>query len=132
MHKLLSIIIALTLCAPAFSALVLQSNDEVPLHQNFPPGANQHWEKTDSPTINGNYSPLFIDLNDDYNQRTDGIVYNNDLISGIPHNMMSTMVSGMQTWPQLRTRLFDYVGIYFTYPEYTEFAAPYDYYDNNL
>ena len=40
MHKLLSIIIALTLCAPAFSALVLQSNDEVPLHQNFPPGNN--------------------------------------------------------------------------------------------
>ena len=89
---------------------------------------NQYWQKTSTSC----YTPLFIDLVDDYNQRVDGTNYNNDQISGVPHYMMPTIVSGKKTWQALRSYLHVFVDInHCTNSEYLEFVAPYDYFISN-
>lgn len=88
--------------------------------------SNQFWEQTYSATL-GIYSPLFIDLYDDYNQKTSqSSPYNDDPISGIPHSVIPTLMEGCQTWQDFHNSLYNNRGVYYSYDDYVCFITPYD------
>lgn len=88
--------------------------------------ARQSWWKTDGSTAY--YSPLFVDLVDDFNQGTYwSSSYNSDQIKNFPHSIIRTMSAECTTWSDVKTKLQQYVGVYYTTAEYNSFVAPYDY-----
>lgn len=89
--------------------------------------SNQYWKKTQQSSL-GCYSPLFIDLVDNYNQRTAGNDYNNDLISGVSPSSMPGIVMGKKTWPEFKSYLSSYLSGNYSNYMISEFVEPYDYY----
>ena len=95
------------------------------------PRACQYWKKTDSGD-DSHYSPLFVDLIDDYNQYEDYNIsnhfdLNNETISNVPHSVIKLMIE-KKTWAQIKDVLDNYCNVYFTQSQYNQFIAPYDYY----
>ncbi len=93
-----------------------------PLH-----GLRQIWLPTDS----SYYSPLFIDLMDDYNQyeeRPPIHTYNNDQISDMPFMAITNIAVQNNNWDSVKNALLSKVGIYFTFSEYNTYIAPYNTY----
>lgn len=89
--------------------------------------SGQYWLKTYSSSIVV-YSPLFIDLYDNYNQNVlIGPSFNDDRISGVPHSVIQSILAGQQTWQDLKNSLYGYVGVYYSYDDYSAFVEPYDY-----
>lgn len=91
----------------------------------------QRWRQTQTGSSSW-YSPLFVDLVDNYDQRTalSGL-YNSDPISGVPHSAIKTMASECTTWASVKTKLQSFVGVYYTQAELNTFVAPYDYWFTN-
>ena len=90
--------------------------------------SNQFWEKTGT----SKYSPMFVDLFDNYNQNLNNSNYNYDSITGFSHNVMRTIAENCASWSNVKSILDDYIGIYYTQSAYNLYVAPYDYwFDNN-
>lgn len=90
----------------------------------------QSWKKTETGDLSF-YSPLFVDMIDDNNQYLDNTLYNNDPISNLPHSVLKYLVTYYKNWSQIKSKLSDYIGFYFSQSDYNQFVAPYDYYFAN-
>jgi hypothetical protein len=89
-------------------------------------GSNrQQWEKTDTIV----YSPILIDLTDNYNQRTKDIAYNNDTISTISHLDIVNIGLNNTTWQTLRSALLTCITSYYDSQTAEAYLAPYDYWN---
>lgn len=66
------------------------------------------------------YTPLFIDLTDDYNQ---GCI--TDTISGVPASVIDAMMETCTTVSACKSYLLSYVGTYYTSPEINAYLAYY-------
>ncbi len=92
---------------------------------------NQLWKKTESLDL-GCYSPLFIDLVDNENQKVSyGNQYNNDLISGISPSNMPDILEGNKTWDEFKSSLTSFLSANYSSYMIAEFFAPYDYFISN-
>lgn len=84
---------------------------------------HQKWAKTYS----REYSPLFVDLIDDFDQSVNGEGFNVDRIKNFPHSIIRTIAAECETWGQMKTKLQQYIGKYYTSSDFDSFVAPYDY-----
>lgn len=86
--------------------------------------SHQSWKKTDE----SSYSPMFVDLYDDYNQGLNNSVYNFDSISFLPNSIIKSLATNNSNWAQIKSQLQGYIGLYFSQSDYNQYVAPYDYY----
>jgi hypothetical protein len=70
------------------------------------------------------YSPLFIDLTDDLNQRGGALAPNDD-IENVPPSVIWDVIKACQTWPQCRDIMENYVGTYYTSTEFDNYIYIY-------
>lgn len=83
----------------------------------------QNWTATCSWV---DYSPFYIDLYDDYNQKLYlGSAYNNDPISNLALSAILSLSLGPQEFRNVYYPLAAYIGSAFTGSEYTAFVEPY-------
>lgn len=93
--------------------------------------ARQGWTKTNVGTL-GPYSPLFVDLQDRYNQNYyQRNSYNYDPISDVPHSVIRAMAVECTDWASVKRKLQQYVGVYYDQADLDAFVAPYDYWFAN-
>lgn len=73
------------------------------------------------------YSPLFVDLIDNYNQgaSTSG-PYNYDTIKNFPHTTIQTMAATCTDKSAIQSKRQEYVGVYYTSSELAKFLQPYN------
>lgn len=83
--------------------------------------SRQNWDKT----MGSWYSPLFIDLFDDYNQQSSSI---NEEINHFSHLVIRDIAKNSRTWSSVRNKLKQQIGVYYTEMEFNNYIAPYDYY----
>lgn len=83
----------------------------------------QFWVKTGS----SEYSPLFTDLFDDYNQNEDNDNRNIDTINGFSHTIVQTIAEDCSSWSGVKNILDNYIGVFYTQSQYNDFIDPYDY-----
>lgn len=80
--------------------------------------------------LNGEYSPLFIDLTDDYNQLADDVYYPDDEIKNVPASVIWSIVSTSESWTVYRWKLQSYVGTgagkYYTSTEFNNWIENFD------
>ena len=88
-----------------------QGYTKTSVNENITGQGRQWWKKT-APT---NYSPLFVDLIDNYNQgaSTSG-PYNYDTIKNFPHTTIQTMAATCTDKSAIQSKLQEYVGVYIT------------------
>ena len=89
----------------------------------------QNWRKTDTGD-SSHYSPLFVDLIDDFDQCYNNPLLNYDPISGANHQIIFAMIAP-KNWSDIKAKLAEYIGSVITQTEYTSFIVPYDYYFAN-
>lgn len=82
----------------------------------------QNWTQSSTTLI---YTPIFIDLYDDYNQHTTNSSYNNDPISGVPISFIANSALGPQSFQSVHNLLQSGVGSYYTSSEFSTFISPY-------
>lgn len=86
----------------------------------------QDWWKIDK--VNIHYTPLFVDLVDDFNQyQAYGGSYNPDPIKNFPHSIIIGIARECTIWNSVKAKLNKYVGVYYTSAELNSYMAPYDY-----
>lgn len=90
----------------------------------------QSWSKTSTGSI-ACYSPLFVDLIDDYNQGASSSYYPNDAIKNVSHSVMKRIAQEATTWAECRAILQGYVGTYYTSTEFNNYISSYDYWFAN-
>lgn len=78
-----------------------------------------------TPSSSSNYSPIFVDLFDDYNQHTHNSNYNNDPISYVPVSFIRYCALGPTTFQAVYNNLLSGVGTYYSSDEFNTFIAPY-------
>ena len=92
---------------------------------------SQMWEKTD-PSI---YTPLFVDLTDDMNQRAyygyfDPQNYPNDNIANVPPPVIWNTITSSPSWEQCRAKLESYAGTgsgkYYTVAQFNAWIDAFD------
>ena len=85
----------------------------------------QTWTRyISSPSIH--YTPIYVDLFDDYNQHIMiGSAYNDDPISGVPVSFIVSSALGPMTFQSVYTILQSGIGLYYTSSEFATFIAPY-------
>lgn len=88
----------------------------------------QYWDATD---YSSPYSPLFIDLFDTYNQSIVSSTYINENLSGFSHEVMREIAKECTTWESCRSKLLEYVDIYYTSAQIIPYLAVYDNWDLN-
>lgn len=90
--------------------------------------SRKNWYKNLSPDDGGHYSPLFVDLVDDYNQNSNKTnIYNYDVIHGVPNLVITKVAKEATTWASCKNILRSFVGQYYTSEELEEYFEPYDY-----
>ncbi|MDR1671218.1 MAG: hypothetical protein LBR57_01720 [Alistipes sp.] len=91
--------------------------------------AQQIWRKTFD-NVREYYSPLFVDLTDNYNQFDD---YNgpNDNIKDVPATAVWNLALTCNTWAQYRAKLESYIGTYYTDTQFNDWITDFDYYCEN-
>lgn len=87
---------------------------------------NQSW----TPSSNSYYSPMFVDLVDNYNQSYTNPSYNKDPIFGKPDSLIESLVTDYDNWSEIKARLYYYVYTLFAPYELEDYFAPYDEYFN--
>lgn len=84
----------------------------------------QKWSKTST----SDFTPLFIDLEDDCNQ---SLLYGNlfprDAIKDVPPSVIIEIGTQSKNWAECKKRLQKYAGIYYSYYNLDKFTADYDY-----
>lgn len=69
----------------------------------------------------------FVDLIDDYNQGASPTSsYNYDTIKNFPHSIIRTMAATCTDKSAIKSKLQEYVGVYYTSSELTKFLEPYN------
>lgn len=63
------------------------------------------------------YSPLFIDLTDDYNQYDLDTLNPDDEITGVPASVIWDIITNTTTWEECKSQLRSYIGTYYTQAE---------------
>jgi hypothetical protein len=93
--------------------------------------ARQNWWKTDGPTAY--YSPLFVDLVDDYNQRTGIPSPNapNDEVRNFPIEKIVEIAETCTTWAQVKAKIKSYSSNNYTTTQLNNFLADWDYWFAN-
>lgn len=79
-------------------------------------------------TDSENYSPLFIDLIDDYNQylqTTPYHTYLDDSIVGCPHSWIESLITTSSTMGDLYDNLTSKIGYYYTQSAFWDYFTPY-------
>ena len=81
----------------------------------------QEW----TPSIsNPEYSPLFVDLIDSYNQNNQSSAYLKDLISGFPHSIIrQTIIPTCRNFIDVKNVLDDYIGQYYSASDYYTYVV---------
>ena len=79
----------------------------------------------------GWYSPLFVDLTDDYNQSTVDSTLPYDEIKNVPPSVIWSIISTNTNWVQCRSKLQSYIGTYYTATEFNQWIADFDYWVAN-
>lgn len=77
------------------------------------------------PSTTSEYTPIFVDLFDDYNQNNYNSLYNTDTISNVPISVILDLSLDETSISSVITSLSSYVGTYFTSAQYSQFIAPY-------
>ncbi|HJG72184.1 MAG TPA: hypothetical protein K8V55_01515 [Alistipes finegoldii] len=100
-------------------------------YTDYTHNARQNWVKTTVGT-RSLYSPLFVDLVDDYNQEVlselrPDLEFNSDLISNVPHSVIQEMAYYGHDWYSIRQILEKYVDVYYSFEDFKAFKAPYEY-----
>ena len=97
-------------------------------------GDRRRWRKIDTKSnteeYSPHYSPLFVDLVDGHNQRSDGIQYPDDTISGVPHWVVQQMAQQCKDWNSLRHQLLlnaNFLTGYYSMDQINNYIADYDY-----
>ena len=93
--------------------------------------ARQTWRKTQVGTLS-HYSPLFVDLVDDFNEESlselrPGVEFTSDPISNVPHSVIQEMAYYGYDWYSIRQILEKYIDIYYSFEDFKTFKAPYEY-----
>lgn len=89
--------------------------------------ARQQWTQYSNSSTKY-YSPLFVDMVDNYNQYYDDERYNNDPIQDVPYSIIILrIVSECTTWSSVKNVLQEYVGAAYPQSELDKFLVPYDY-----
>lgn len=99
----------------------------------------QSWYKTydtyfmwdNKPYYYGWYSPLFIDLADDYNQGANSSYYPNDTIQGVSASSVWSIITNSTTWAgtgQCRSRIVNLVG---SSPDFSDWIDDFDYWTSH-
>ncbi len=84
--------------------------------------AMQYW----TPNIsNPEYSPLFIDLVDTYNQNNSSSSYLKDNISGVPASVINQIISSCNNFAACKSVLESYIGQYYTSAYYYTYIVGY-------
>ena len=91
----------------------------------------QDWDYTWAITTN-QYSPIFIDLEDSYNQRNNNTHYPQDVISGIPYGDIEDILSFHHTWLSIRDELETLIVNYYNQDDFDSFIEAYDDWYENL
>jgi hypothetical protein len=86
--------------------------------------ARQDWSSTSSNI----YTPLFVDLTDNYNQRTTSYPNRpNDNIANVPPSVIWSIITTCQTWTQFKSKFVSYAGTgtgkYYTLTQCNEWIA---------
>lgn len=71
------------------------------------------------------YSPVFVDLQDSYNQGYYGLGYVYDTISGVPYSAIQTIITNCYTWTSVRQALAALVNTYYTQSQFDAFVLFY-------
>lgn len=82
---------------------------------------NQTWTNN----IIDNYTPIYVDLYDSFNQHTQFTYLNDDPISNVPIPFIVSSALGPQTSQDVCDILATGIGIYYTADELSRFLAPY-------
>lgn len=98
-----------------------QYYNSIGYNSSFSIFAMQYW----TPTIsNPEYSPLFIDLIDSYNQNNQSSAYLKDLISGFPHSIIrQTIMPTCRNFIDVKNVLDDYIGQYYSASDYYTYVV---------
>ena len=86
-------------------------------------GTGQGWQKWTGPS--DEYSPLFVDLQDTFNQGNYGIGYVYDTISGVPYSAIETIITTCTSWASVRQALAALVGTYYSQSDFDSFVLLY-------
>ena len=86
-----------------------------------------HWQfwTPSSPYPYINYTPIFVDLVDDYNQHIPYDDCNDDPISGVPVSFIIDCALGPTTLQSVYDNLLLGVGVYYTAADFSTFFSPY-------
>lgn len=71
------------------------------------------------------YSPLFVDLQDTFNQGYYSLGYVYDTISGVPYSAIETIITNCYTWTSVRQALASLVNTYYTQSDFDAFVVLY-------
>lgn len=71
------------------------------------------------------YSPMFVDLQDIYNQGYYSFGYVYDTISGVPYSAIQTIITNCYTWTSVRQALAALVNTYYTQSQFDVFVLFY-------
>lgn len=103
---------------------------------DFSAQSRQDWVETNysSSSILKYYSPLFVDLVDNFNQHDIDTSYNNDsiVISANVHLRIREMAAQCKTWDDIKAYLDDYIGIHYTQSQFNSFCAYYNYWYEHI
>ncbi len=91
--------------------------------------AAQSWWKTDAGNLSW-YSPLFVDLTDDYNQRLWGTYYPNDELINLHPGAIWHIIENSTSWTQCRQLISQYASPQFTnytLAQFEEYIKDFDY-----
>lgn len=83
----------------------------------------QAWQNWTGPS--NEYSPLFVDLQDTFNQGSYSLGYVCDTISGVPYNAIQAIITNCNTWISVRQALAALVNTYYTQSEFDAFVILY-------
>jgi hypothetical protein len=94
--------------------------------------SRQGWVETLRLGQLGEYTPLFVDLADNYNQTTYwSSATPNDAIDGVPASVIWNVISTSRTWDQCRDKLEEYIGTgvgkYYTATEFQTWIEDFEF-----
>ena len=83
----------------------------------------QNWTQSSTSLY---YTPLYVDLFDNFNQKDSlGVQYNKDAISNVPISAILGASLGFISFQDVEDQLYDYVGTYYSMINYEDFIEPY-------
>jgi hypothetical protein len=94
--------------------------------------ARQQWRRTDAKGVTGGeYSPLFVDLTDDWDQSANVIAsMPNDDIKDVPPSVVWDIILASKDWRQCRAELLSYAGTgsgkYYTLADFDRWIPAFD------